>query len=64
MAKRKKFTFIDLFAGLGGFHIAMDKLGGKCVFASELDPHLRNLYDLNFYDDSPCISPDIKGLSS
>jgi len=59
MAKRKKFTFIDLFAGLGGFHIAMDKLGGKCVFASELDPHLRNLYDLNFYDDSPFISGDI-----
>lgn len=59
MAKRTKFTFIDLFAGLGGFHIAMDKLGGKCVFASELDPQLRNLYNLNFYNDSPFISGDI-----
>ncbi|MCA0325895.1 MAG: DNA (cytosine-5-)-methyltransferase [Proteobacteria bacterium] len=43
-----KFRFIDLFAGLGGFHIALDKLGGTCVFAAEWQPHLRNLYFENF----------------
>lgn len=40
--------FIDLFAGLGGFHLALNKLGHKCVFASELDTSLRELYKRNF----------------
>jgi len=40
--------FIDLFAGLGGFHIALRRVGHKCVFASELDSELRALYKLNF----------------
>lgn len=39
--------FIDLFAGLGGFHLALTKLGHECVFASELMPELRNLYKIN-----------------
>ncbi len=40
--------FIDLFAGLGGFHLALRKLGHECVFASEINPHLTNLYEKNF----------------
>lgn len=40
--------FIDLFAGLGGFHQALERLGHECVFASELDPVLAELYQANF----------------
>ena len=45
---KNSFTFIDLFAGIGGFHQAMTKLGGKCLFASELQPELQELYYKNF----------------
>lgn len=47
------FTFIDLFSGIGGFHLAMHHLGGKCVFASEIDPHARKTYIHNFQAISP-----------
>jgi DNA (cytosine-5)-methyltransferase 1 len=40
--------FIDLFAGLGGFHVALRRLGHVCVFASELDANLREIYQRNF----------------
>jgi DNA (cytosine-5)-methyltransferase 1 len=40
--------FIDLFAGLGGFHLAMRSLGHDCVFASEIDTELQSLYVDNF----------------
>lgn len=43
----KQYKFIDLFAGLGGFHLALEKLGCKCVFASELQQELQELYFLN-----------------
>ena len=45
---RGGFKFIDLFAGLGGFHVALDRLGGECVFASEWVPALQSLYEQNF----------------
>jgi len=40
--------FVDLFAGLGGFHVALSKLGHTCVLASEIDPALQVLYEKNF----------------
>jgi DNA (cytosine-5)-methyltransferase 1 len=43
----RQLKFIDLFAGLGGFHLALDHLGHKCVFASELNNELRDLYVKN-----------------
>ena len=42
------FTFIDLFAGIGGMRIAFEDLGGKCVFASEIEPHASKVYEDNF----------------
>lgn len=42
------FRFVDLFAGLGGFHLALQRVGGKCVFAAEWKEHLRLLYQQNF----------------
>ncbi|CAA0165787.1 putative type II restriction-modification system enzyme [Tenacibaculum maritimum] len=53
MNKNEKFTFIDLFAGIGGFHIALHNLGGKCVFSSEMDIHARKTYEHNFKKISP-----------
>ena len=45
---RYKFTFIDLFAGIGGFRLALQNLGGKCVFSSEWDKEAQKTYKANF----------------
>lgn len=50
---QKTYKIIDLFAGIGGFHMAFDRLGAECVFASEWDEHARKTYELNFQDISP-----------
>ena len=46
--KLPKFTFIDLFAGIGGFRMAMQELGGECVFSSEWDVQAQKTYYANY----------------
>ena len=46
----KKLTFIDLFAGIGGFHLALKSLDMKCIFACEIDKYARQTYVKNFND--------------
>lgn len=49
----ERVTFIDLFAGIGGFHQSLHSLGAKCVFASEIDKNARITYEHNYKDISP-----------
>lgn len=49
------FKFIDLFAGIGGFHLAFHQQGCECIFASEIEPYARKTYQHNL----ACISPNI-----
>ena len=46
--KNPKFTFVDLFAGMGGFRLAMQAQGGKCVFSSEWNAYSQKTYFANF----------------
>ena len=57
-----KFTFVDLFCGIGGFHQAMASLGGKCVFACDINQLCRDVYAANYKatGDELIISDDIK----
>lgn len=46
--EKPKFNFIDLFAGIGGFRIALQEFGGRCVFSSEIDKAAKETYEQNF----------------
>ena len=46
--RHPRFTFIDLFAGIGGFRLACQNIGGRCVFSSEWDSDAQKTYDHNF----------------
>jgi len=46
------FRFVDLFAGIGGFRVALQKLGGKCVFSSEWDRYAQKTYKA-WFDETP-----------
>jgi len=50
MPTQKTFRFIDLFAGVGGIRFPFDKLGGECVFSSEIDKFAAQTYEANFGD--------------
>ena len=47
-----KFTYIDLFAGIGGIRIPFDELGGNCVFSSEIDNSAKKMYKANFNEET------------
>lgn len=68
---QSSFRFVDLFAGIGGFHAAMKTFGGECVYAVEIDPRARSVYEANWGQaasglndrgditlDSPSVIPD------
>jgi DNA (cytosine-5)-methyltransferase 1 len=59
---KRKFDFIDLFAGIGGLRKAFEGIGGKCVFTSEWDEYAQRTYRANYYDDHP-INGDIKEIT-
>ena len=44
----KNYKFIDLFCGIGGFHLALKSFGAKCVFACDIDAEARKVYTNNF----------------
>ena len=48
---RRRFRFVDLFAGIGGVRIPFDRMGGECVFTSEWDPYAQRTYRANFPSD-------------
>lgn len=61
--KPSDFTFIDLFAGIGGIRLGFESAGGCCVFTSEWNKHSQKTYMTNFMDEHP-IADDITKLDA
>jgi len=57
---KKNFKFIDLFCGIGGFHQALQNLGGECVFASDIDKYAIESYKENYNFDCDINIRDVK----
>lgn len=55
------FTFIDLFAGIGGMRIGLTSVGGRCVYSCEVDRFARRTYETNF---GPCEGSDIRTIDA
>lgn len=56
---RPAFTYVDLFAGIGGFHAMLDHAGGRCVYVSEIDEEARQTYSRNWIDPLPSARPTV-----
>jgi DNA (cytosine-5)-methyltransferase 1 len=54
------FTFIDLFAGIGGLRLGFESIGGECIFTCERDRYCQQTYLANFSDDGHLIAGDIR----
>jgi DNA (cytosine-5)-methyltransferase 1 len=63
-AQESSFTFIDLFAGIGGLRRGFEVIGGKCVFTSEWDKYSQKTYLANFPNDDHEITGDIREVKS
>ena len=61
---KPSFTFIDLFAGIGGMRRGFEEIGGKCVFSSEIDRHARTTYRANYPCDDHELAGDMTQLRS
>ena len=60
--QQKRFTFIDLFAGIGGFHIGLEKNGLECVYANEWDKHSALTYS-NWFPNTHLDTRDLREVS-
>ena len=60
----RDFTFIDLFAGIGGMRLGFEAVGGKCVFTSEWDAYSNKTYRANFPGDEHEIAGDITKIGA
>ncbi|WP_420472397.1 DNA (cytosine-5-)-methyltransferase [Brevundimonas sp. FT23042] len=58
------FTFIDLFAGIGGLRRGFESIGGRCVFTSEWDKYSQQTYRANFPNDDHPINGDIRAVEA
>lgn len=62
---KRTFTFVDLFAGIGGIRLGLERAGGRCVYSVEIDPHARETYRANFgpveHDDVRTVRPEALG---
>ena len=61
---KASFTFIDLFAGIGGLRRGFEQAGGACVFTSEWDSYCQKTYRANFPNDEHEIAGDIRDVSA